>query len=55
MVHHLAWIIQRWHDPAFPRTFPWLTDIDVWQQQLKQFNQQIEAMKAPPLKLISIM
>jgi Putative homoserine kinase type II (protein kinase fold) len=55
IVHHLAWIIQRWQDPAFPRAFPWLTDIDFWQQQLKQFNQQIEAIKAPALKLISIM
>ncbi|MBI0059767.1 serine/threonine protein kinase [Gilliamella sp. M0320] len=55
IVHHLAWIIQRWQDPAFPRAFPWLTDIDFWQQQLKQFNQQIEAIKAPPLQLLSIM
>ncbi|WLT06327.1 serine/threonine protein kinase [Gilliamella apis] len=55
IVHHLAWIIQRWQDPAFPRAFPWLTDVDFWQQQLKQFNQQIEAIKAPPLQLLSIM
>jgi Ser/Thr protein kinase RdoA (MazF antagonist) len=54
IVHHLAWIIERWQDPAFPRAFPWLSDIDFWQQQLKQFNQQIEAIKAPSLQLPTI-
>jgi Ser/Thr protein kinase RdoA (MazF antagonist) len=25
MIHHSAWIAQRWDDPAFPRAFPWFT------------------------------
>jgi Ser/Thr protein kinase RdoA (MazF antagonist) len=55
MVHHLAWIITRWQDPAFPIAFPWITDLDFWQQQLTQFNQQIQAIKSPPLQLMSTM
>jgi Ser/Thr protein kinase RdoA (MazF antagonist) len=23
MLHHAAWVAQRWDDPAFPRAFPW--------------------------------
>ncbi|OCG02171.1 stress response serine/threonine protein kinase YihE [Gilliamella sp. wkB112] len=46
MVHHLAWIIQRWQDPAFPIAFPWLTDLDFWHQQLATFKKQIQAIKA---------
>lgn len=53
MIHHLAWIIERWQDPAFPLAFPWLTDVDFWYQQLTQFNQQIQAIKAKPLQLLS--
>nr|WP_202112746.1 serine/threonine protein kinase [Gilliamella sp. Pas-s95] len=55
MVHHLAWIISRWQDPAFPIAFPWITDEDFWRQQLLEFNKQIETIKAPSIKLMSIM
>lgn len=54
MVHHLAWIITRWQDPAFPLAFPWLTDSDFWHQQLKIFDQQIEAIQSPPITLGSM-
>lgn len=53
MVHHLAWIIQRWQDPAFPIAFPWLTEKDFWYQQLAIFKQQIQAIQSPPLQLMS--
>ena len=26
LMHYTAWITRRWHDPAFPRAFPWLAD-----------------------------
>ncbi|OCG23953.1 stress response serine/threonine protein kinase YihE [Gilliamella sp. wkB108] len=53
MVHHLAWIVERWQDPAFPIAFPWLTEMDFWYQQLTIFKQQILAIKSPPLRLMS--
>lgn len=53
MVHYLAWIIKRWQDPAFPKNFPWIADVDFWYQQLGLFKQQINAIQAPPLKLFS--
>lgn len=52
MVYHLAWIIKRWQDPAFPIAFPWIKEADFWHQQLRAFNQQIEAITSPPLNLM---
>ena len=54
MVHYLAWIVQRWQDRAFPIAFPWIIDADFWYQQLAEFNRQSQAIKAPPLQLMSM-
>lgn len=53
MVHYLAWIITRRQDPAFTAAFPWITDVDFWYQQLKEFEQQTKAIYSPPLALMS--
>lgn len=44
MVHHSAWIAERWSDPAFPAAFPWFGTPAYWQQQTMQLREQIEAM-----------
>ena len=44
-----AWIARRWNDPAFPVAFPWFDGAAYWQQQATQLNEQIEAMREPPL------
>ena len=49
MVHHSAWIAQRWGDPAFPRAFPWFTSPRYWQEHLSDLWQQLEALAAPPM------
>lgn len=54
MVHYLAWIIKRWQDPAFPKNFPWLTDLNFWHKQLSSFHEQIESLQTPPLQLMSV-
>lgn len=54
MVHYLAWIIKRWQDPAFPKNFPWLADLNFWHKQLSSFNDQIKSLKTPPLQLMSV-
>ena len=51
MVHHSAWLAERWGDPAFPAAFPWFGDAGYWGQQTVQLQEQIEAMAAPPLDL----
>lgn len=51
MVHYLAWVVRRWADPAFPKSFPWIADIDFWQQQPLLFTEQAKLLQAPPLQL----
>lgn len=51
MLHHSAWIAERWSDPAFPAAFPWFGGSGYWGQQTTQLHEQIEAMAEPPLDL----
>jgi Ser/Thr protein kinase RdoA (MazF antagonist) len=44
MLHHSAWIAQRWDDPAFPRAFPWFTSGRFWQEHLSDLWQQAELL-----------
>jgi Ser/Thr protein kinase RdoA (MazF antagonist) len=49
MLHHSAWLAERWSDPAFPPAFPWFGTPAYWQQQTTQMREQVEAMQQPPL------
>jgi len=49
MIHHSAWIADRWTDPAFPAAFPWFGGAAYWSQQATQLREQVEAMNEPPL------
>ena len=49
MIHHSAWIAERWTDPAFPAAFPWFGSAAYWSQQATQLREQVEAMDEPPL------
>ena len=51
MIHHSAWLAERWTDPAFPAAFPWFGSAGYWGQQTMQLNEQIEAMAEAPLDL----
>jgi Ser/Thr protein kinase RdoA (MazF antagonist) len=51
MVHHSAWLAERWDDPAFPAAFPWFGTPGYWGQQTTQLREQIAAMGEPPLDL----
>jgi Ser/Thr protein kinase RdoA (MazF antagonist) len=48
MIHHSAWIAERWADPAFPIAFPWFGTPSYWSQQTVQLREQVEAMRDPP-------
>jgi len=50
MLHHSAWIAQRWNDPAFPPAFPWFGTSSYWAQQTTQLREQIAAMREPALR-----
>lgn len=49
MVHHAAWIAQRWSDPAFPRAFPWFGGTRYWEGHINDLLEQAAAIDNPPL------
>jgi Ser/Thr protein kinase RdoA (MazF antagonist) len=51
MIHHSAWLAERWSDPAFPVAFPWFDSPNYWLQQTQQLREQLDAMAEPPLQL----
>jgi len=48
MIHHSAWIAERWSDPAFPIAFPFFASAGYWSQQATQLGEQVDAMRDPP-------
>ena len=51
MIHYCAWLARRWHDPAFPRAFPWFAEPRYWEQHHRALQDQLNAVAAPPLEL----
>lgn len=47
---YLAWLVQRWADPAFVQHFPWLAEASFWQQQLLTLRQQAQQLSDAPAK-----
>jgi Ser/Thr protein kinase RdoA (MazF antagonist) len=49
MLHHAAWVVHRWRDPAFPRAFPWAAEPRYWEGYLLDLLEQIATIAEPPL------
>ena len=41
ILHHAAWIAQRWGDPAFPRAVPWFADARFWERHISDLFEQL--------------
>ena len=52
MIHYAAWLARRWHDPAFPKAFPWFRRAAVLgKSTCRQLTEQLEALDQPPLRV----
>ena len=51
MVHYSAWLARRWHDPAFPKAFPWFAEPRYWEQHYRALEEQLAAVAGPALEL----
>jgi Ser/Thr protein kinase RdoA (MazF antagonist) len=51
MIHYSAWLARRWHDPAFPRAFPWFAEPRYWEDHYRALDDQLAAVVSPPLEL----
>jgi Ser/Thr protein kinase RdoA (MazF antagonist) len=49
ILHHAAWIANRWRDPAFPRAFPWFGEARFWERHVSDLFEQLAAMDDPPI------
>jgi Ser/Thr protein kinase RdoA (MazF antagonist) len=49
ILHHAAWIANRWRDPAFPRAFPWFGEPRFWERHIADLFEQMAAMDDPPI------
>ena len=45
MVHYAAWLARRWHDPAFPKAFPWFGEARYWERHVAELEEQIAALE----------
>jgi Ser/Thr protein kinase RdoA (MazF antagonist) len=44
MVHYAAWLARRWHDPAFPKAFPWFGEARYWERHTAELEEQLQAV-----------
>jgi Ser/Thr protein kinase RdoA (MazF antagonist) len=51
MIHYSAWLARRWHDPAFPKAFPWFAEPRYWEEQYRALSEQLAAVTSAPLEL----
>lgn len=51
LMHYAAWLAGRWHDPAFPRHFPWFNTPRYWSDHILELREQLAALDEEPLAL----
>jgi Ser/Thr protein kinase RdoA (MazF antagonist) len=44
MIHYAAWLARRWHDPAFPKAFPWFGEARYWERHVAELEEQLSAL-----------
>lgn len=52
IANYAAWLGRRWHDPAFPRAFPWFNTGRYWAEHILELREQLAALQEEPLQLI---
>jgi len=51
IMYHCGWIARRWHDPAFPKAFPWFDSQRYWSDHILELREQLATLDEPPLDL----
>jgi Ser/Thr protein kinase RdoA (MazF antagonist) len=50
LLHYHGWVVQRWHDPAFPAAFPWFAERRHWEALIGQLQEQLAELDETPLQ-----
>ena len=51
MIHYAAWLAKRWHDPAFPKAFPWFDSPRYWEEHILALREQAALLNEPALTI----
>ncbi len=51
LIHYAAWLARRWHDPAFPRAFPWFMESRYWEDHVQTLQEQLATLDEEPLSI----
>lgn len=49
LIHYAGWLAKRWHDPAFPRVFPWFNTQRYWEEHILNLKEQMALLQEEPL------
>ena len=51
VLNYSAWLARRWHDPAFPASFPWFNTERYWSEHILELKELVSALAEPVLSL----
>jgi len=52
MMYHASWIARRWHDPAFPRAFPFFNTQRYWSEHILELREQWAQLSEPAIQIM---
>jgi len=51
VLNYNAWLAKRWHDPAFPMSFPWFNTPRYWSEHILELKELLTSLQQPSLKM----
>ncbi len=51
VLNYNAWLAKRWHDPAFPMSFPWFNTPRYWSEHILELKEQLTSLHERPLTM----
>ena len=51
VLNYSAWLAKRWHDPAFPASFPWFNTERYWSEHVLELKELVSSLAEPILSL----
>jgi Ser/Thr protein kinase RdoA (MazF antagonist) len=51
VLNYNAWLAKRWHDPAFPLSFPWFNTPRYWSEHILELKELLTSLHEPALAM----
>ena len=51
VLNYNAWLAKRWHDPAFPISFPWFNTPRYWSEHILELKELLTSLQEPALTM----